>query len=264
MSNNLIFEAAMLRPGKQGIIKPDAAGYYTQCIGGLDIENAAGVVYASDKAKNLFSDSSCLQRRIQNRALRGELGHPRRGPEHKNDNEWLNRLNDIVETRVSTYWAKIELDESYGRNNPHLNRPNMIGIMARYRPGGAHGAALQEDLADPESNVAFSIRAFSIPYTRMGRRFYDLQTIVTWDQVNEPGIAQAAKTLSSTLESMSHQAFTGSQIKRAYEASLTQTATLGSTISTNESRGNLMQLAQLFTIDSGITKPASIYYRWEK
>lgn len=262
--SNMVFEAAMLRPGKLGIIKPDASGYYEQCIGGLDIENAAGIEYASDRAKDLFSESSALQRRIQSRALRGERGHPRRGPEHANESAWMHRLNDIVESNTSVHWAKITLDESYGRNNPYLNRPRMIGIMARFRPYGAGAEELTRSLADPESSVAFSIRAFSIPRVTMGRRFYDLQNIVTWDEVNEPGIAYAAKSLSSTLESYGTESFTRGQIKRAIEESERLEKRLGSVISTQESRSNMMALAQVLHIDTGVSKPVSIYYNWQK
>lgn len=261
--SNMVFQAAALRAGKRGVITPDAAGYYTQCIGGLDIENAAGVVYAAERARALFAESSSLQRRIRERALRGEAGHPRRGPEHARDEAWLNRLNDIYEPNVCVYWAEIGLDENYGRNNPHLNRPNMIGIMARYRPGGIGAQMLERDLADPEANVAFSIRAFSIPYTKLGRRFYDLQTIVTWDYVIEPGIAPAAKTLSSTLESLHEDVFTKNTIKRAIKESefINEPAALAVS---NESRNNLMELDKVFTIDTGISKPTSLYYNWSK
>lgn len=259
--SNMVFQAAMLRAGKQGIIKPDAAGYYTQCIGGLDIENAAGVTYASDRAKNLFAESSSLQRRITERALRGEAGHPRRGPEHASDDAWFHRLNDILEPQVCVYWAKIELDPSYGRNNPHLNRPNMIGIMARYRPGGIGAGVLERDLADPEANVSYSIRAFSIPYTRMGRRFYDLQTIVTWDYVIEPGIAQAAKTLSSTMESLHEDSFSRRTIQEAIDKAVPANDS-GLLAVSNESHNCMMEVAQTFSIDTGVSKPVSIYYRW--
>lgn len=262
--SNMVFEAAMLRPGKLGVIRPDAAGYYEQCIGGLDIENAAGVEYAAAKARDLFSSSSALQRRIAARALRGERGHPRRTAEFANESAWMHRLNDIVESNTSVHWAKIELDESYGRNNPHLNRPRMVGIMARYRPYGAGAEELTRSLADPESSVAFSIRAFSIPRTTMGRRYYDLNSIVTWDEVNEPGIMFAAKELSSTLESYGTETFTRGQLERAIAATDMSERRLGSIISTHESRNNMMELAQRLHIDSGVTKPASIYYNWQK
>ena len=260
--SNMVFQAAVLRAGKTGVIKPDAAGYYTMCIGGLDIENAAGVVYAGDKAKNLFSQSSDLQRRIRERSLRGELGHPERTSEFAKDTDWLNRLNDIRASCVSTYWSSIELDETYGRNNPHLNRPNMIGIIGRFRPGGAHGAPLTQDLADPEANVAFSIRAFSIQYTRMGQRYYDLQNIITWDQVIEPGIDQAKKTLSATMETRTEQVFTDFQIRQAI-AEIEKPVTQGAAVSSMESRSKLMRLASMVSIDTGVSKPSAIYYNWK-
>jgi hypothetical protein len=266
MSSNLTFQAAVLRAGKQGIIKPDPDGYYTQCIGGLDIENAAGVTYASEKAKNLFLESSSLMRRIRDRALRGEVGHPRRGPEHANFDAWMHRLNDIFEPNVCVYWSEVSLDENYGRNNPYLNRPNMIGIMARYRPGGAHGHILEKDLADPMANVSFSIRAFSIPRTTMGKQFYDLQSIVTWDYVNEPGIAQAQKLLSATMESRYEEAIAMTAARRVIDNAkrMTQAADPMVAMATMESKAhqNLMQLDRVLTIDTGISKPVSIYVNW--
>lgn len=264
--SNLTFQAAVLRAGKQGIIKPDANGYYTQCIGGLDIENAAGVTYASEKAKSLFLESSSLMRRVKSSALRGEVGHPRRGPEHANFNAWMNRLNDIYEPNVCVYWSEITLDESYGRNNPYLNRPNMIGIMAKYRPGGAHGHILERDLADPLANVSFSIRAFSIPRTTLGKPYYDLQSIVTWDYVNEPGIAQAQKMLSATMESRYEEAMAMSVVRRAIDKAKSEASVPvgASAMVTMESRNNLMQLDKVVSIDTGISKPVSIYVNWTK
>lgn len=264
MSSIITYQAAVLRAGKQGIIKPDAAGYYTQCIGGLDIENAAGIVYASSYAKSLFEESSSLQRRVKDRALRGEMGHPRRGPEHASSEAWMHRLNDIYEPNICVYWSEVGLDENYGRNNPYLNRPNMIGIMARYRPGGAHGHVLEKDLADPSANVSFSIRSFSLPRTTMGRKFYDLQSIVTWDYVNEPGIAQAQKMLSATMESLSQENLAASAIQRAIESSKRHEDQHSPVLATMESKSNLLQLEKLVTINTGVSAPKPIYYNWTK
>lgn len=260
--SNMVFQAAVLRAGKSGIIKPDAAGYYTQCIGGLDIENSMGITYAAERAKNLFVENSALQRRIKERALRGEAGHPRRPP-GMTDNDWIHRLHDIYEPHVCVYWAEVGLDEQYGRNNPHLNRPNMIGIMARYRPGGMGAGVLEKDLADPEANVSYSIRAFSTPFTRMGKRFYDLQNIVTWDYVNEPGIAQAAKTLSSTLESLHSDTFSQRQLQSAIEAAVPANDD-GKLLVSNECRNSLMDLQKVITVDTGISKPTSLFFNWKK
>lgn len=258
--SNMVFQAATLRAGKRGVIAPDAAGYYTQCIGGLDIENSMGVTYAAERAKNLFMEGADLQRRIKERALRGEAGHPRRTP-GMSDDQWIHRLHDIVEDKICVYWAEIGLDENYGRNNPHLNRPAMVGIMARYRPGGIGAQMLERDLADPEANVSFSIRAFSSPFSRMGKRFYDLQTIVTWDYVNEPGIAPAAKTLSSTLESLHEDTFTSRQLQHAIDAAVPSN-TAGDLVVSNESRNRLMELANVIQIDTGVSKPTSVFYSW--
>ncbi len=260
--STITYQAAVLRAGKQGIIKPDAAGYYTQCIGGLNIENAGGYVYAAERARHLFEESSSLQRRIKDRALRGEVGHPRRTADYANDQAWLHRLNDIHEPNICVYWAEIGLDENYGRNNPHLNRPDMVGIMARYRPGGASGHVLEKDLADPLANVSFSIRSFSVLRKAMMRNIYDLQTIVTWDYVNEPGIKQAQKMLSATLESRHEEDMAMSVIRRVIERSKEMENT--PQVATMESRNNLLELEKVITIDTGISKQKSIYFNWAK
>lgn len=269
MSGNMIFQAAVLRGGKQGIIVPDAQGYYTQCIGGLDVENAGGIIYSAEKARNLFLSDASLMRRVQDRALRGELGHPKRTAEFLDDQAWYMRLNEIYEDKTCVYWSKIWLDENYGRNNPHLNRPNMIGIMAQYRPGGIGGHVLERDLGDPNANVSFSIRSFSMPRRQGMQRFYDLQSIVTWDYVTEPGIACAMKTLSSTMESRaaSMQEFetmpVSTRVVQRLADSLREPANDSNRLRvSNESRNNILELAGTLRVDLGKTEPKSIYYRW--
>lgn len=263
--NNVTYQAAVLRAGKKGILTPDAAGYYTQCIGGLDIENSAGITYSAEKARRLFESTSDFQRRVSNQSLRGELGHPEQTPEYQgpaNEDKWLNRLNDVLIKNISVYWAEIGLDENYGRNNPHLNRPNMVGIMARYRPGGAHGHVLEKDLSDPSANVAFSIRAFSIPRMHMGKPYYDLQTIVTFDQVVEPGIFPATKMLSSTLESLSDLTFTRGQIDRAIESATPKSNAADKVLVTTESANCMMELAQRLNISKDLASKSSLILNW--
>lgn len=262
MSNgNIVFQAAVLQAGKRGIIRPDAAGYYTQCIGGLNVQNAHGDTYAAEKAIRLFDQSGDLQRRILDRALRGETGHPKRTPEFDTDTKWLARLHDIVEANICVYWSQIGLDMEYGKKHPELGCPGMIGIMARYRPGGVRGDFLEKDLADPEANVSFSIRSFSIPRQIGYRRIFDLQSIVTWDYVNEPGVKYASKLLSPTMESLYEQRISPRMIRKAVEEVSTTSNSRSTPIMTNESANAIFKLAGLMNIDTG-PAPVSIYYNW--
>lgn len=51
--------------GKRGIMKPiDASGYYAINLGGLDVFNESGAIYVAETAKDLFTSSSHLMRRI--------------------------------------------------------------------------------------------------------------------------------------------------------------------------------------------------------
>lgn len=201
--SDIVFEATVLRgTEKQGILKPDANGYYEMCIGGLNIDNHGGQRYlATKRAVGLFDDSSDFQRKVNSGNLRGEVGHPRRTP-GMTDHAWAARCADTLESNVCVYWSKIWLDFDYGKKNPHLNRPDMIGIIARFRPGGAKGDFLARDLADPETNVCFSIRSVSEAYTQGGKTFFDLLAINNWDYVNEPGLSPANKWQATTLESL--------------------------------------------------------------
>lgn len=243
--SNIVFEATVLRnTEKQGILRPDANGYYEMCIGGLNIDNYGGARYmATKRAIALFEDSSDLQRKINSGNLRGETGHPRREP-HMNDQQWAARCADTVEANVCVYWSKIWLDFDYGKNNPQLGRPDMIGIMARFRPGGVRGDFLARDLADPETNVCFSIRSVSDAFRQGGKTFFDLLFINTWDYVNEPGISPANKMQSPTLESLISTPMTSRMVLDAIQST-------GRIQSMESANSNLREIARVIQTTEG-------------
>lgn len=213
---DIVYTSTVLNgTGREGIIKPDAAGYYTQCIGALGIKNAMGVTYDARIGARLFESNGDLMRRIKTGNLKGEAGHPRRLP-GMTDDQFFQRCLDIDESNTCVYWVEIGLDEQYGRKNPQLGLPEMVGIMARFRPGGARGDYLAKDMEDPNINVCFSIRAFSQPFKSMGRPMYGLKTIATWDQVTEPGLSPANKYESMTCENLNIAMFSDNVIQKAY------------------------------------------------
>lgn len=185
--------------GKRGILKPDAQGYYTQPIGGLNAINSRGEYYELKQAEDLFRNrSGSFMRRVQRGALRGEVGHPRFVPGMKED-EFLARLLDIDEKNVCVFFKDIWLEE--GHRNP--DGSPMVAIMARLKPSGAKGEFLQQQLDDPDQNVCFSIRSFTENSYRGGRVSKILRQVITFDYVNEPGIALAEKFNSPAIESLS-------------------------------------------------------------
>lgn len=227
------FAGERITGGRKGIIKPDAAGYYEQCIGGFNIKNAAGIIYSAEHGRKIFAEQGDLMRRLAKRNLRGEAGHPRRPP-GMDDKAWFFRCMDIDETRTCVYWAEMALDEAYGRKNPDLGMPEMVGVIARFRPGGVMGDFLAKDMADGETNVCFSFRAFSKPFEANGQRYFAMQSLPTVDYVNEPGLEPATKMDSLTMESRDPTLFTSATIKSAMRE-----------VETGESMGLTMESAPI-------------------
>ncbi len=184
---------------KTGKLVPDSNGYYEIVVGGLNIHNSAGDFYVGDnEVKSLFDNPSFV-RRIQNGALKGEVGHPVRGP-GVSDDQFLDRFLTIQETNVCAHHAKVWLDTDAVKDVS--GRP-VIAIMARTKPTGPMARVLQESLEDPNQNTAFSVRGFTKDVPFNGRRQRYLKTIITFDYVTEPGISIATKWNSPSAESFS-------------------------------------------------------------
>lgn len=205
MAGIVKYSAAILAgTGKKGIVKPDANGYYTTVVGGLNTLNSAGEYYVAEGAKLLFDRSSPFIRRIQNGCLKAETGHPKMTPGMKYD-DYVTRVLSIYETNVCGHFGDIWLDENFGRNNPQYNNRDLIAIMARVKPAGPNANALQMAFENPEENVCFSIRALTEDQFFRGVNHRVLKTIITFDWVTEPGISIANKYNSPALETLSEK-----------------------------------------------------------
>lgn len=186
---------------KKGILTPDSEGYYEMVIGGLNTFNSANEYYLLNGAEELFKDSSVFMRRVKNGCLKGECGHPKR-PEGMRDDAFMNRIFTIDERNVCCHFKEVWLDTNYGKNNPQLNNPNLVAIMAKIKPAGPMGPSLQASLDNPNENVCFSIRALTRDFYERGQTFRVLQQIVCFDHVVEPGISIANKWDSPGLEAL--------------------------------------------------------------
>lgn len=197
------FSATKIRDlGKKGEFKPDADGYYTVVVGGMEVVNSAGQFYSGINAKELFANNALFMRRVQAGNLKAEEGHPIQEP-GMNDEAYVDRALEIRETLVCAHFKEVWLDFDFGKKNPHLNAPNMIAIMAKVRPTGPYAASLQSAIDNPHENLCFSIRCFTKWEYINGKRVKVIDEIITFDRVTEPGIKGANKWDSPAFESAS-------------------------------------------------------------
>lgn len=183
---------------KKGNLKKDQDGYYELVIGGLNIANSSGIMYVLDGAKKLFESSSSLQRRITNGSLYGESGHPIKSSNMSMD-DYIVRVLTVDNNNVCCHFKEIYLDDSNTFNNRGTTK-NTVAIVAKLKPFGPRGAALEESLNNPSINTAFSIRSLSEDFYRNGVTMRTITEIVTWDWVIEPGISIATKWDTPSLE----------------------------------------------------------------
>ena len=203
--------------GKLGSLKPDADGYYTVVLGGLNTLNSGGQYYDLQGAEHLFLNSSAFMRRVQKGCLKIEVTHPKPEPGMSED-AYIARLMDIDLKNVCGHISEVWLDENFGRNHPELKNPNLVAILGKVKPSGDKAATLQLALDNAKENVCFSIRSFTRNY-QVGRTEHRvLDVVVTFDLVNEGGILAASKWDSPTLETITEKRITERQMDRFLNA----------------------------------------------
>jgi hypothetical protein len=204
---------------KAGTLKKDADGYRDVVVGALNVFNSAGSFYAYDEARELFEESNAFMRRIQRAALRGEVGHPKPPPRELNpqlqrirEEEYARRCMTIDDNNVCVQHRRIWLD--FDAVKDKKGNP-IISIMSSIIPSGEKFAFLERQLENPHENVCFSIRAFTTNTYERGVEKRVLREIVTFDYVNEPGIATAEKYFSPALENMEQYSFSRARLEDA-------------------------------------------------
>lgn len=214
MLKDVSFACTALRgTGKQGILTPDADGYYEMPIGALDVFNSAGDFYPYQEAKNLFEQSSSLMRRVNTGCLRGELGHPKQEVGQTYD-QYVARILSIYEQMVCVHYKEIWLD--FTSIKGPTGKP-VVAVMASLKPSGPLGASLEQSLNNKHEDTCFSIRSFTDDVRVAGIKNRRLVEVVTWDAVGEPGINNARKYKAPGLESFSETTFTRDHFVKAME-----------------------------------------------
>ena len=214
--SNIIFTCTRLAgTGKAGILTPNADGYYRQVIGALRCFNSAGHFYNDEpRVIDLFmNQSSGFNRRVQRGAVRAEVDHPDQ-PKGMTDSEYEARMYYIDPKNCCAQFASITLDFD---NYKDAQGRSIVAIIGEFIPSGVHGAMLEKQLKNGRENVCFSIRAFTIDKYIGGQRNRTLAEVITFDYVNEPGIAIASKYDSLSLESRHEHVVTRHGLQKALQ-----------------------------------------------
>jgi hypothetical protein len=194
---------ALQGTGKKGVLPKDENGYYTMPLGALNVFNSAGEYYTLDGARDLFESSSSLMRRVKAGVLSGEMGHPKPLPGQDLDS-YSQRICTLEETRISHHISEVWLDFDSVKD---ADGKTVIAIMGNVKPAGPFGPALEDSFQNPKINTCFSIRAFTHDDWVAGTKHRVLKQIVTWDAVQESGLAIARKYNAPSLESFQEQLF---------------------------------------------------------
>lgn len=247
---------AMNGVNRVGSLEKDVNGYRWVVLGALNAYNAHGWYYSYEHAKRLFENSAELMRRVDNKRLHGENGHPRFQP-GMTQLQWFQRVNDLFEPNLCVHIAKVSL--SFEGHKDENGQP-IILIMGLVKASGAASSWLEKQMDNPEEDVCFSIRSFTEDEIIGGRKTKMLKKVVTWDKVNEPGMGPACKDRVAlpSLESMG--------LTQGSEADLEMSFfpdTLRKEIQASpETRSGLSMESQgiaLFDLVAEIEKPIRIY-----
>lgn len=205
---------ALVGTNKTGKLSPDSDGYYELVLGGLDCYNSGGAFYPLSTARALFEASSTLMRRIESGACRGEYGHPKKDPS-QSMTSFLQRVSTIYEDNVCCHFKDVRIEQNAVKDKDG-NR--VIAVVGRVKPSGPKGEFLRASLESKDENVCFSVRSLTDDRVEGGRLVKNIRSIITWDYVNEPGIALAKKWHSPSLESFDEASFSRQMVENLGEA----------------------------------------------
>ena len=199
MGNSIVF-TTIKSTADNKVLEQDKDGYYKVNLGALNAFNSGGSFYTAEGVKSLINDSSSsLARRLKSGNLKAEVGHPQMTPGMTKTNFYIRNMKIDI-TNTCGHIRELILTPT---NEPSgvPGQGNYILIEGWVKPGGIHGDALKKALDNPEENVAFSIRSFTSDKVVNGINIKKILQIVTWDWVNEPGIAKATKWKKLSIES---------------------------------------------------------------
>lgn len=198
---------------KQGIIKPDADGYYYLCLGALNYFNGGGQYYSYEGSLKAFQKGSRFYRAITGANLYSERDHPEKGS--LSLEQYVARIRKVDPANLCAHIREIEF-KAIGKAKGVGD--NIMGIYGWVKPFGPHAADLKAALENPNQNVCFSVRSTIDVRTHptMGStQIRDILECITFDWVLEPGINLAHKYGSPALESLTEGGDDGIEVPAA-------------------------------------------------
>lgn len=196
--SEIIYSASALKvPGKKGILTPDANGYYTVCLGAIGASNRTGLNYPLQTNRHHFEGNSIFMEAIRNGSVYAENGHPKPNP-GESPAAFISRASYVSEDRTCAHIGQIWLDDK------HLAKefPGAMCIFGKVKPYGELKHVVEEAFANGMQNACFSIRCLKNDYISGGKRCRDMKEVITFDFVNDPGMAHARKQYSPGFESV--------------------------------------------------------------
>lgn len=188
-------------PQDNSKLKKDSKGYYYITLGAVNAFNSTGEFYDIEGVNDLITnESSSLYRRLKSGALKGEVGHPEYTPGTPKA-AFYSRNMKILLSNTSHHIRDIELVPT-SKDSGLSGKGKYTLIKAWVKPSGPHGDALKAALENPDENVAFSIRCFTMNVKVNGVLVKKITQIITWDWVNEPGMSDATKWKELGIESL--------------------------------------------------------------
>lgn len=171
-------------------LEKDESGYYKVTLGAINSFNSAGNFYIADGVRDLVEGpSSLFNKRLKSGYLNGELGHPEFKP-GMSQVDYINRNLKIDISNISHHIKEVifvPTDIPSGRPGAG----NIIKIMGWIKPSGPKGSVLQQSIENYDQNTAFSIRCLTKDNMVNGTVIKQILSIITWDNVVEPGIKHA-------------------------------------------------------------------------
>lgn len=198
---------------KVGNLKADEKGYREIVLGAFDCYNSGEEFYVlTAKVKAMFEHDGALMRRLSTAQMRGEIEHPM---PQANDSlqTFMRRLKRIALDRVSHHIRNVRLEPG----KDHEGR-DIVLCIGEVRPAGAYRSTLEDAFQNQDENVSFSIRTLSRRWTEQCQVKKEVTGIITWDYVNEPGIAVATKYDTPSLECIHDLPFTEEELAAAEAA----------------------------------------------
>lgn len=197
MNERIVYQCSVLQGiNKVGDLKKLDNGYYEVRLGALGAFNSQGWLYSEPEGRQLLEGSGGLMRMLDTARLRGECGHPRYRA-GMSQLEWFSRVNDIFEPNVCFHIRRIRLEPGVDERGRAVTM-----VIGEVKSSGKESGWFDRQLENRDEDVCFSIRSFTDDKVINGVKTKKLRKIVTWDTVNEPGIAKSSKYGTTSLESL--------------------------------------------------------------